>query len=142
LRRRLEEMQSAVRTTSTSAERSAKALDGIVEQVAERVLAALRPVVEGAVGAIPAADDTRVVDALRRESELLTQRVAALAVGVEATRAMVEQLVDATEGSLGRKAGEVGRRLAADLGLRPRRPVAGRRERELGPGPGPERASD
>ena len=72
-------------------------------------------------------------DIVHRESELLTQRVAALAVGVEATRAMLEQLVADMEASLGRKATEVGRRLAADLGLRSRRNVK-RRDRELGPG--------
>ena len=82
-----------------------------------------------------AGDASVVVDALRREAELLTQRVAALAVGVEATRSMVEHLADASEASLGRRAGEVGRRLAHDLGLRPRRP-APRRERELGRGAG------
>jgi hypothetical protein len=74
-----------------------------------------------------------LVDVVRRESELLTQRVAALAVGVEATRAMLEAHVADTEASLGRKASEVGRRLAADLGLRSRR-NARRRDRELGPG--------
>lgn len=72
-------------------------------------------------------------DIVHRESELLTQRVAALAVGVEATRALVEQLVTEIEGSLGHKATEVGRKLAADLGLRSRRATK-RRDRELGPG--------
>ena len=74
-----------------------------------------------------------VLDALRKEAELLTQRVAALAVGVEATRAMLEQHVADTEDSLGRKATEVGRRLAADLGIG-RKKSRWRRERELGPG--------
>ena len=72
-------------------------------------------------------------DIVRRESELLTQRVAALAVGVEATRALLEQVAADMEASLGRKATEVGRRLATDLGLRSRRTTR-RRDRELGPG--------
>jgi len=78
-----------------------------------------------------------VKEALRREAELLTQRVAALAVGVEASRALLEQHVEETENSLGRKATEVTRRLASDLGLRARRgqPGGGRRDpRQLGPG--------
>ncbi|MDP9442724.1 MAG: hypothetical protein M3P34_11230 [Actinomycetota bacterium] len=80
----------------------------------------------------------QVKEVVRREAELLTQRVAALAVGVEATRALLEQHVEETENSLGRKASEVTRRLASDLGLRSRRaqPGGGRRDpRQLGPGP-------
>lgn len=79
----------------------------------------------------------QVKEAVRREAELLTQRVAALAVGVEATRALLEQHVEETENSLGRKATEVTRRLALDLGLRGRRgqPGGGRRDpRQIGPG--------
>lgn len=79
----------------------------------------------------------RVTEAVRREAELITQRVAALAVGVEASRAMLEQHVEETENSLGRKASEVTRRLASDLGLRARRGQHGgprRDPRQLGPG--------
>lgn len=79
----------------------------------------------------------QVKQAVRREAELLTQRVAALAVGVEASRALLEQHVEETENSLGRKATEVTRRLASDLGLRARRgqPGGGRRDpRQIGPG--------
>ncbi|MBW3614658.1 MAG: hypothetical protein KY439_05020 [Actinobacteria bacterium] len=80
----------------------------------------------------------QVKEAVRREAELLTQRVAALAVGVEASRALLEQHVEETENSLGRKATEVTRRLASDLGLRARRggqQGGGRRDpRQLGPG--------
>ncbi|MBW3555706.1 MAG: hypothetical protein KY454_02090 [Actinobacteria bacterium] len=80
----------------------------------------------------------QVKEAVRREAELLTQRVAALAVGVEASRALLEQHVEETENSLGRKATEVTRRLASDLGLRARRggqPGGGRRDpRQIGPG--------
>jgi hypothetical protein len=77
----------------------------------------------------------RITGALRREAELLTQRVAALAVGVEAARSMIEQHVEEAENSLGRKAGEVTRRLAADFGIRKSKPTRSRRERrELGRG--------
>lgn len=79
-----------------------------------------------------------ITTALRAESELLTQRVAALAVGVEAARSLLEQHVDDTERSVGRKTTEIGRRIAADFGIR----TAGRRgsgrrgrdPRELGAG--------
>ncbi len=84
----------------------------------------------------PARDDGRLLAALRAESELLTQRVAALAVGVEATRSLLEQHVEDTEQTVGRKAGELGRRLAADFGLRTkgRESPGGRRDpRELNP---------
>jgi uncharacterized phage infection (PIP) family protein YhgE len=77
-----------------------------------------------------------ITGAVRREAELLTQRVAALAVGVEAARAMLEQHVQEGEHSIGRKAGEVTRRLAADFGIRTRRngPGGRRDPRELGSG--------
>jgi hypothetical protein len=79
-----------------------------------------------------------IEDLVRRETELLTQRVAALAVGVEATRALVEQQQTDAENRIGRKAGEVTRRLAADFGIRTGRPAPGggrgrRDPRELGP---------
>lgn len=75
--------------------------------------------------------------AVRREAELLTQRVAALAVGVEASRVLLEQHLQESENSIGRKAGEVTRRLAADFGITSKRTGApgGRRDpRELGSG--------
>ena len=76
----------------------------------------------------------RVVEAVRREAELLTQRVAALAVGVEATRALLDQHVDDTAESLGRKASDFGRRLAADFGIKGRKGSRSNDRRELGPG--------
>jgi hypothetical protein len=76
-------------------------------------------------------------DLVRKETELLTQRVAALAVGVEATRALLEQQQMDAENRIGRKAGEVTRRLAADFGIRTGRSAPGGRgrrdPRELGP---------
>ena len=91
------------------------------------------------------ADLRRAIDALgervdasvRREAELLTQRVAALAVGVEASRVLLDQHLRESEATLGRKAGEVTRRLAADFGIRTRRSDPGSRRgdpRELGSG--------
>lgn len=74
-----------------------------------------------------------VLHGVQQQFELLTQRVAALHVGVEATRAMLDQHVQDTANSLGRKAGEVGRRLAADFGLRTKRSDPSR-TREIGPG--------
>ena len=54
-----------------------------------------------------------------------------------AARVLLEQHVEETENSLGRKASDVGRKLAADLGLRSRKPgPGGRNPRELGPGGG------
>jgi hypothetical protein len=78
----------------------------------------------------------RITDAVRAEAELLTQRVAALAVGVEAARALLEQHVADTEQSVGRRASEFTRKVAADFGLAPRGRQRGRRgdPRELGPG--------
>jgi hypothetical protein len=76
-------------------------------------------------------------DLVRKETELLTQRVAALAVGVEATRVLLEQQHQDSENRIGRKAGEVTRRLAADFGIRTGRSGPGGRgrrdPRELGP---------
>lgn len=57
---------------------------------------------------------------VHKEAELLTQRVAALSVAVETTRTVLDRHVEETANSLGRKATEAGRRLAADLGLRRR----------------------
>jgi hypothetical protein len=77
----------------------------------------------------------RIAATVRREAELLTQRVASLAVGVEAARALLEQHVADTEQSVGRKATEFTRRVAADFGIRTKGRTGGRRDpRELGPG--------
>lgn len=65
-----------------------------------------------------------VGEVVRRESELLTQRVAALSVAVESLRALLSAHIDETANSLSRKATEVGRKLATDLGIRPKKPPA------------------
>ena len=81
-------------------------------------------------------DLSTLEDLVRKETELLTQRVAALAVGVEATRVLLEQQQQDAENRIGRKAGEVTRRLAADFGIKTGRGPGGRGRRdprELGP---------
>lgn len=69
-------------------------------------------------------DTTETGDVLRRHLDALEQRTAALATGVESLLALLRSHVDDTSHSLGRRAGEVGRRLADDLGLwgRPKPP--------------------
>lgn len=59
-----------------------------------------------------------------RQSELLDQRTADLAMAVDAVKVLIEAHIDDTAHSLGRRAGDAGRRLVSDLGLlnRPRRP--------------------
>lgn len=82
----------------------------------------------------------RISESVRRESELLTQRVAALSVAVEALRSMLDAHVEETSNSIGRKASEVGRKLAADFGIRntAKKPPAksGPKDRSIGPGSG------
>lgn len=141
LRPMIEEQRTAIEAQQQSTAELLRA----VEAVSERLQTLDNRVAAGAEAS--AADDrdrvttgelhefeTRMAEAVRREAELLTQRVASLAVGVEATRAMCEQLAEAAEQSLGRKAGEVGRRLAQDFGLRSRRNTRDRGDRGLGPG--------
>lgn len=57
---------------------------------------------------------------VRAQSELLDQRTAALAAAIDALRVLLQTHVDDTAQSIGRRAGEAGRRLASDLGLRAR----------------------
>lgn len=60
---------------------------------------------------------------VQRQSDLLDQRTAALAEALQAVKGLVEAHIDDTAHSIGRRAGDAGRRLANDLGLlnRPRR---------------------
>jgi uncharacterized protein with PIN domain len=110
------------------------ALRAQVEQLAAR------PQPEPVEVASTAPDTSALVEqitaAVRRESELLTQRVAALAVGVEAARVLLEQQAQVSENTIGRKAGDHARRLAADFGIRTKRSAPGGRggPRELGSG--------
>ena len=94
------------------------------DEIAERVVAALPAPPEPAPAPeVPSAEDTatKVKDLLHREFEMLTQRVAAMSASLEATRTLLDQHVEDTAQSLGRRASEVGRKLAADLGFRPRK---------------------
>jgi ABC-type transporter Mla subunit MlaD len=94
------------------------------DEIAERVVASLpAPPEPPAPPVVPSADDTaaKVKDVLHREFELLTQRVASMSASLEATRTLLDQHVEDTAQSLGRRASEVGRKLAADLGFRPRK---------------------
>jgi uncharacterized protein YicC (UPF0701 family) len=126
LRRRLDEVADTLRSASAS---QLEALSTRLAGIADAVAAIEAPTAPAAY------DDERVVEAVRKEAELLTQRVAALAVGVEAARALLQQHVEETENSLGKKAGSVTRRLAADLGFGGRRGRGGGRDRrQLGPG--------
>lgn len=67
-----------------------------------------------------ALDDTAAVNLatlVRTESELLAQRISAVAVAVDALQEALGGHPDLAGGSLGRKASEAGRRLVADLGF-------------------------
>ena len=121
LARRVAEIDVALTQLRASVESSGSRTDSINRQIDE-----LRRAVDQST--------ERSADVIRREAELLTQRVASLAVGVEATRGMSEQIASAYEQSLTRRAGIVGRRLAKDLGLSGRRGSTGRGDRELGRG--------
>jgi chromosome segregation ATPase len=68
--------------------------------------------------ATPSDDGGRLADIVHRESEMLTQRVASLSVAVDNLRGLLQVHMDDTANSIGRKATEVGRRLAADFGMR------------------------
>lgn len=106
------------------------------DEVAAHVVKALPPFPElPAAVAPPSAEElaAKVRDVLHREFELLTQRVASLSVSLEATRTLLDQHVEDTAQSLGRRATEAGRKLAADLGFRPRKDDR-RDPRELGRG--------
>ncbi|MGI8793668.1 MAG: hypothetical protein ACR2H3_10905 [Acidimicrobiales bacterium] len=96
-----------------------------VENVASQVLSAQSRTEESLRGQV------------RSESEQITQRVAALSLAIGRLREAVEALAEESSQTIGRKATEVGRRIAADLGIRGRKgaPENDRdRGRELGPG--------
>jgi ABC-type transporter Mla subunit MlaD len=117
-----------------------------IDEATGRLVADVQALV--ATGQDPARLDAlaeRISESVHRESELLTQRVAALSVALDGLRAMLDDLVEETSNSIGRKATEVGRKLAADLGIRGKKPGAGSgvggsggsgkaKERSIGPG--------
>ena len=130
----------------------ADAVGRTVDELSARIAAGEErwPSLEAAVRSVTSAQaplpaavaslEDRLAGTTRREAELLTQQVTALAIGVEATRAMLEQHVADVEHSVGRKATELTRRIAADFGIGGgsgggRRGSGGRRDpREMGPG--------
>ncbi|HZQ28466.1 MAG TPA: hypothetical protein VFA94_12275 [Acidimicrobiales bacterium] len=87
-----------------------------LDQALQQVTAELAAV--AAAASAPADDGGRLADIVHRESEMLTQRVASLSVAVENLRSLLQLHMEDTANSLGRKATEVGRRLAADFGIR------------------------
>jgi hypothetical protein len=129
------ETRAAIVALTTSLADRFEALERRLDDLGRRPAATTAST--ASTGAAAAADLGPLEDLVRRETELLTQRVAALAVGVEATRALLEQQQNDAENRIGRKAGEVTRRLAADFGIRTGRSGPGSRgrrdPRELGP---------
>ena len=135
---RLAALEAATRTvpaelTSRLAalEASLDELSGVLREVADAVPAP-GSVAAGAAdfGAAESAEEARAVvvgDQLLRQSDLLERRTADLAAAVDSVRALVQSHMDDTAHSLGRRAGEAGRRLASDLGLRgrPKPPAVG-----------------
>lgn len=89
---------------------------------------AMLPEHTGAAGGRGDEAAAAVAAVVRSESELLAQRVSAVAVVLDAVRSLLEAHVAETSHSLGRRASDAGRRLASDLGLRqrPKRPLPGR----------------
>lgn len=126
---RLEQATGSDRATLEQLQRDLGALPSpaSADEVAERVVAALPEPQEIPLPPPPPdvpsveAVASKVRDVLHSEFELLTQRVAALSVSIDATRTLLDQHVEDTAQSLGRRATEVGRKLAADLGFRPRK---------------------
>jgi hypothetical protein len=139
---------AALATTEQLDGRLGERLDATANSVQRMVQDSLRDLLQAvradvqtlaATGQDPAQLDavtTRISESVQRESELLTQRVAALSVAVDALRTTLDSHVEETAHSIGRKASEVGRRLAADLGIRgtPKKPDKGAKDRSLGPG--------
>ncbi|HUP86676.1 MAG TPA: hypothetical protein VM143_13510 [Acidimicrobiales bacterium] len=111
-------------------------LDAFNARLARLEEAFVQAVDESGSGTKEVVDEVRAVVVQALEAApigVVTQRVAELAIGVEATRVLLEQLVRITESTIGRKAGEQARRLAADFGIRTKRAPEDRRDpRELG----------
>lgn len=126
---RLEQATGSDRSTLEQLQRDVGALPApaSADEIAERVVSALPEPQEvpppPAPPEVPSAEAvaSKVRDVMHGEFELLTQRVAALSVSIDATRTLLDQHVEDTAQSLGRRATEVGRKLAADLGFRPRK---------------------
>lgn len=126
----VEDLAAAVESLGARVEReTATAIESIGGHIVDRL---------GGIADQQARDtvDTRdaLTGSLRREAELLTQRIAALAKAMETMTATLDDHVRRTENTFGRRAGEVGRKLAVDFGLRPRKDDEPAPARELGRG--------
>lgn len=117
---RLAAIESAVRSGPPELDRRLAGLDDALARLSDLV---------GRHGEVPTAGDVAggqgaevaaLADLVRRQSELVDQRTAALQAAVDAVRALLQAHADETANSLGRRAGDAGRRLANDLGLRGR----------------------
>jgi hypothetical protein len=126
-------LEAAARADAHAAEMGAAVSDHI-NAAAARLVADVQAMV--ATGQDPARLDAvadRISESVRKESELLTQRVASLSVAVDNLRSTIDAVADDMSNSIGRKATEVGRRLAADLGIKPKK-AGEKKDRSLGPG--------
>ncbi len=80
----------------------------------------------------PEADEASPVDVqglievVDRRADALERHLAGLEEALASLRSLLQLHADDSAHSLGRRAGEVGRRLASDLGFRPRRDEPGR----------------
>lgn len=83
-----------------------------------------RPVPEAAEAS--QAEVRALSELVDRRADALERRLAGVEEALASLRALLQLHADDTAHSLGRRAGEVGRRLASDLGIRPRRGETGR----------------
>lgn len=125
---RLPALEAAVRAGPAHLDARLGAIEAAVRAVPvleERLAAIERALRAGAPESRPHDEEQAVefaglTDGMRRQSDLHDQRSAALVAAVDALRDLLQAHVDETTHSLGRRAGEAGRRLANDLGLRGR----------------------
>lgn len=104
-----------------------------IDEAAARLVADVQAMVS--TGQDPARLDAvadRISQSVRSESELLTQRVASLSVAVDNLRTTIDTVAEDMSNSIGRKATEVGRRLAADLGIKPKKAAEDKKPRSIG----------
>lgn len=95
-----------------------RAIDAAVTQLADAVRLQPRQA-EAPPGGGPG-EVAELAAVVRAQSEQLDRRIGALAAAIDDLRALLQAHADDAAHSLGRRAGEAGRRLAADLGLRTR----------------------
>lgn len=95
-----------------------------IESAVQRPAAELAERLE-AVEAAPAAGRA-LAELVERRADAVEARLARLEEALASLRSLLQDHADDTAHSLGRRAGDVGRRLATDLGFRPRRGEQGR----------------